>query len=195
MIPAGLPTLSAGAHKPGDGKACVMELVSFLAGESWTDSPECTHPVLARMAQVVNDRLPDDERHLLVPLIGRLFGTAPTGTDHERKVLSVRLAVWCGRQSLSLVLPQDEVVCTTALDTAEAWTMGAATAEDCYAAYAAYAAANAAARAAANATHADYAAALVSLLAGLIDEYDRLTCRTEHRAVTDSELSDLAAAV
>ena len=74
-IPSGLPTLSAGAHRPNEGKACVMEYIALLAGEAWTDSPSCTHRLLARAAQQVNDRLLDDDRHLLVPLIGRLFGT------------------------------------------------------------------------------------------------------------------------
>ena len=75
-IPNALPTLSAGAHKLGEGKACVMEYVSLLAGEKWSDSPTCTYRPLAMAAQVVNDRLSGDDRHLLVPLIGRLFGTA-----------------------------------------------------------------------------------------------------------------------
>ena len=95
--PDGLPTLASGKHDPDDGEACVMEYVALLAGEAWTDSPACTHPVLAEAARSVNDRMHDDERHLLVPLIGRLFGTAESGTEHERRVLSVRLACWCAR--------------------------------------------------------------------------------------------------
>ena len=94
MIPEFLPVLSAGAHSdPRDG-ACVMEYVSLLAGEPFRDTPACTHPVLACAAQVVNDRLPDAERHRLVPLIGRLFGTAPTGSDLDRQVLSVTLLAY-----------------------------------------------------------------------------------------------------
>lgn len=191
-----------------------MQMVSYLAGESWSDSPACTHPVLARMAQVVNDRLPDDDRHLLVPLIGRLFGTGETGTAHERKVLSVQLAVWCGRQVLPLVREADRAACERALDTAEAWTRGEATEQECrtaaayaataaayaasYATAAAYAAASAAASATAvAATAATDAAAvvvdLVPLLTGLLDEYDRLTGRTQHRQVTDDDLAALAA--
>jgi hypothetical protein len=75
-VPDGLPTLAAGSHKPGEGKACVMEYVSLLAGEDWTDLPECTHPLLAVVAQTVNDWINDDAERAatLVPLIGRLFG-------------------------------------------------------------------------------------------------------------------------
>lgn len=216
MIPEGMPTLSAGAHEPGDGKACVMEYVALLAGESWTDSPACTHRVLARMAQAVNDRLPDERRHELVPLIGRLFGTAETGTDHERKVLSVRLACWSARQVLHLA--RDRGAAERAIEAAEAWTRGEATDAECrsaadaayaYAAAAGDAAAAAAYASAADATYASAHAAsvaagaadaasaadLVGLLTGLLDEYDRLTGRVTHRKVTDADLAHLAAAV
>ncbi|MDQ2758707.1 MAG: hypothetical protein M3Y71_19475, partial [Actinomycetota bacterium] len=52
-----------------------MEYVSLLAGEEWSDRPDCTHPLLAHEARTVNDELTDRDRHLLVPLVGRLFGT------------------------------------------------------------------------------------------------------------------------
>lgn len=81
--PDGLPSLAPGAHKPSDGQACVMEYVSMMNGESWTDHPKCTNPYLASMARYVNDMLPGDLRNkLLVPLIVRLFGTE----DNSRAV-------------------------------------------------------------------------------------------------------------
>lgn len=39
------------------------------------------------------------------------------------------------------------------------------------------------------------ATATAALLTGLLDEYDRLTGRTEHRHVSDTELRALAAAI
>lgn len=121
-IPDFLPVLSKGAHDdPAEG-ACIMEYVSLLAGEEFSDTPACTHPVLARAAQVVNDRLPDADRHLLVPLIGRLFGTADTRESGlDRRILSVRLAVWSARHVEHLLLEQDRRVCVAAIDAAEAW--------------------------------------------------------------------------
>jgi hypothetical protein len=74
-VPEGLPRLSQGSHGPGEGRACVMELVSVLAGETWSDHPKCVHPLLAEAAILVNDRLRDQDRHLLVPHIGRFFST------------------------------------------------------------------------------------------------------------------------
>jgi len=80
-IPNSLPSLSSGKHEPGEAKACVMEYVSILAGEQFSDHPSCTDPVLAAAARSVNDWMTDDGRHMLVPLIGRLFGTAERGSD------------------------------------------------------------------------------------------------------------------
>ena len=80
-VPSIMPVLSAGAHAGPEDGACVMEMVSYLAGEAWTDTPSCTYRPLARAAQVVNDRLRDEDRHLLVPLIGRLFGTTAPVSD------------------------------------------------------------------------------------------------------------------
>jgi hypothetical protein len=80
-FPESLPTLARGNHKDGDGQACVMEYVSILAGEQFSDHPSCTNSVLAAAARSVNDWMTDDGRHLLVPLIGRLFGTASRGSE------------------------------------------------------------------------------------------------------------------
>jgi len=77
----GMPTLSAGSHKPNSGKACVMEYVSLLSGESWSDQPACTHLLIAEAAKTVNDYLLDSDRHLLVPMIVRLFGTDASVDD------------------------------------------------------------------------------------------------------------------
>lgn len=75
-IPDGLPSLAAGRHAPGSGQACVMEYVSILAGEKFSDHPQCTHPRLAVVARFVNDSMASENRYLLIPLIGRLFGTS-----------------------------------------------------------------------------------------------------------------------
>jgi hypothetical protein len=71
-----MPVLSYGNHvDPRDG-ACLLEYVSILAGESFTDRPACVDPVLAAIGRTTNDSLVDRNRHLLVPLIPRLIGTA-----------------------------------------------------------------------------------------------------------------------
>lgn len=80
-VPDALPTLASGKHEQGAGQACVMEYVSILAGEQFSDHPSCTDAVLAAVARSVNDWMTDDGRQALVPLIGRLFGTAERGSD------------------------------------------------------------------------------------------------------------------
>lgn len=74
--PQHLPILSRGAHNdPADG-ACLMEYVSLLAGEAFSDRPRCTHPLLAQIARLVNDTSPDSTRHELAPLAPSLIGTS-----------------------------------------------------------------------------------------------------------------------
>ena len=47
-----------------------MEAVSIAAGEGFTDFPECTDRVIAKCAQVLNDKMPEKLRNkLLKPLI------------------------------------------------------------------------------------------------------------------------------
>lgn len=114
--PDALPTLAAGSHDKEQGEACVMEYVSLLAGEQWTDRPECTHPLLAHEARTANDLLRDGDRSRLVPLIGRLFGT----TDDSPE-LRARLRIAQARQVLPLVEPTARGPVLVAIERAEAW--------------------------------------------------------------------------
>ena len=93
--PEHLPILSRGAHNdPADG-ACLMEYVSLLAGERFSDRPTCTHPLLAQIARLVNDTSPDGARHELAPLAPGLIGTA----DGDPKAAAA-LVVCCGEVGL-----------------------------------------------------------------------------------------------
>lgn len=69
-----VPALSAGKHRTPRKGACFMEMASFLAGERWSDHPACTHPLLAELARQVNDRVTDDSRHRLIPLVPAVIG-------------------------------------------------------------------------------------------------------------------------
>ncbi len=74
--PDGMPVLSRGQHlDPHDG-ACVMETVSVLAGEPWSDRPRCTHPALSELARMVNDSCPAAAYPGLARLAPELIGTA-----------------------------------------------------------------------------------------------------------------------
>ena len=76
VIPDRLPRLERGQHWEGSGKACVMEAASWLAGEPWSDHPRCVHPTITRVAIRANDRLNDEARQRLWPLVLASMGTA-----------------------------------------------------------------------------------------------------------------------
>jgi hypothetical protein len=72
---AGL-SLKSGSHSP-DSTFCVMEAVAFVAGEPWSDHPQCACPVISTFLRSWNDSLPTDadRDRLLKPLIPLLVGT------------------------------------------------------------------------------------------------------------------------
>ena len=218
-----LPVLSKGGHRNRAEGACFMEYASLLAGEEFSDHPECAHPVLAELARSVNDRLPDSERHRIAHLIPAVIGTADDREDEtERRVLSVRLAVWCARQVLDLAADRER--CEALVAAAQAWAdcpceehRRAATTASAYTAYtaaaadaaAAYASAADAAAAAyayaavAYAAAADAAAAsaaegadrLIALLEGAFAEHARLTGRDALPTLTEDDAARLTALV
>jgi hypothetical protein len=73
-IPEGVPQLSPGRHRSAKTGACFMEFASYLAGEPWSDAPQCTDPVLAHLARGVNDRLSDTRRGEIVGDVPRVIG-------------------------------------------------------------------------------------------------------------------------
>ncbi len=77
-------TLSKGSHADATRGMCVMEMVSFLAGEKWSDTPVCSSPVVATFCQVINDRFEQDIRDKLQTYVPRLIGTASPEHDQER---------------------------------------------------------------------------------------------------------------
>jgi len=125
-----MPTLSAGSHDAEHGEACVMEYVSLLAGEEWSDRPECTHPLLAHEARTTNDLLRDSDRSRLVPLIGRLFGT----TDDSPE-LRARLRIAQARQVIALLDPTSRPRALAAVELAESWIGREGTEDDVHEAF------------------------------------------------------------
>jgi hypothetical protein len=90
-----IPILSRGKHRSPRQGACFMELVSYLAGERWSDHPGCTHPLLAAVARDVNDYTSDAGRPRLAGLIPSVIGL--TGEDLH---IDARIALVCARQAL-----------------------------------------------------------------------------------------------
>jgi hypothetical protein len=91
--------LGRGSHSaPNNGlvEACVMEAVAYVAGEQWSDHPECASPVITSFLVSWNDSLADDDRQMLKPYIPRLVGTRTSKLDEERR--SWMLMDWLARE-------------------------------------------------------------------------------------------------
>lgn len=73
------PHLSRGSHMTYAMGTCVMELASVLAGEPFSDRPECVHPTLAKVARMVNDQVGEDERQRLIPLLPQMMSGPRAG--------------------------------------------------------------------------------------------------------------------
>ena len=84
---AALPPLSAGGHEYEDEGACVMEAVSYVAGEPWSDTPACACPVISELLRAWNDALPTDadRDRLLRPFIPHLVGSRSTPEMERRR--------------------------------------------------------------------------------------------------------------
>ncbi len=67
--------LEAGGHRDRGPVLCAMELVAWMAGESHTDRPACTCPVIGSFIRSLNDELPPRPRQYLKPHLRRLIGT------------------------------------------------------------------------------------------------------------------------
>jgi hypothetical protein len=73
-LPDVVPDLSRGKHRNPRKGACFMEFASLLAGEPWSDQPDCTHPLLAALARDVNDHVGDEARREIAPLVPEVIG-------------------------------------------------------------------------------------------------------------------------
>jgi hypothetical protein len=79
--------LEVGSHTKASHQMCVMEAVAFVAGEPWSDSPECASPVIAAFLRSYNDSVSDEVRQTLKAYIPRLIGTRGSAALEERRGL------------------------------------------------------------------------------------------------------------
>jgi hypothetical protein len=81
--------LQKGSHSSPDDGQCLLEAVSFLVGEQFSDHPKCVSPILGAFGRNLNDVLPDDLRQELKGLIPSLPGTAGDGMDERRGYMAL----------------------------------------------------------------------------------------------------------
>ena len=67
---------------------CVLELVSKLAREPWTDRPNSVHPVLGAVARAVHDHSSSAGRHALLSLAPAFLNTAQTGFELSARLVA-----------------------------------------------------------------------------------------------------------
>jgi hypothetical protein len=96
-----VPLLSRGKHRHPRRGACFMEFASYLAGEKWSDHPACTHPLLARLARLINDYSSDAERSQLAGLVPAVVGLT---SDDPR--VDLRIAWRAAATALPLAVEQ-----------------------------------------------------------------------------------------
>ena len=82
-------SLKVGSHSP-NSTFCVMEAVAFVAGERWSDSPECVCPVISAFLRAWNDALPTDadRDRLLKPLIPKILNTRNKALEQKRSLMA-----------------------------------------------------------------------------------------------------------
>lgn len=90
--PEGLPVLEAGAHRDAEAGSCLMEYVSVLAGERFTDRPRCTHPALAAVAWQVNDAVSSTARQQLATRAVTLIGLGRSADVEVRPIVLETIA-------------------------------------------------------------------------------------------------------
>jgi hypothetical protein len=77
--------LRPGRHAGPEDGACVVELASMLAGESFSDHPRCVSPVIAAFLRGYNDGIGDFRRQDLFPVAAEIVGsTAPAEIEAAR---------------------------------------------------------------------------------------------------------------
>ena len=75
--------LGKGKHSSPDDGACVMELASMLAGESFTDHPSSVCPVIGSFLRAYNDSIDDERRQDLYTYASKVVGSR-TSADIQR---------------------------------------------------------------------------------------------------------------
>ena len=100
--------LKSGSHKSFKEGACILELVSYIANEPWSDHPQCACPVLTRFAIRYNDRVDDKQRQKMKEIIPLLLNS-------RNKAMEVKRARFFGLKAVTVFLP----TLTEALDLPE----------------------------------------------------------------------------
>jgi hypothetical protein len=137
-------TLTSGGHDPDDGAMCTMEAVAYIAGEPWSDHPQCASPVIGAFLRTWNDDSGDEQRQELKRYIPRLVNSRGTDAQESERswmaldwLVRVNTPTWLRLAGLTVqadilasLKPLDVDNCPSILPTLEAVRSDAAAAED-----------------------------------------------------------------
>lgn len=173
-----IPWLRQGyGNAPANG-GCIMQVIDWISTGGFSDRPSCVNPALQVIAIKTNDLSSDEDRQKLLDLAPRLMGTSEGGPEVHRAL--AEWAVSKARHASEARLSYDHPL----VETATKW-MTAARAEtnsriitfdyEC--------------SAISYATVAFYAVGgdAIDFLCEALDEYDRLTGRTEKVEITPEQ--------
>jgi hypothetical protein len=97
--------LSHGMHEwtgngelPTSQEMCIMEAVSWVAREPWSDNPKCVSGVIVQFLRTWNDNLDDESRQRLKPYITRVIDTA--GTKEQEQARGLMAMDWLVRHHM-----------------------------------------------------------------------------------------------
>ena len=84
--------LSRGRHASPEQGACVMELASMLAGETFSDHPTSVCPVIGSFLRAYNDFIGDERRQDLYGYAAKVVGTR--SSREVEQVRTERIIAW-----------------------------------------------------------------------------------------------------
>jgi hypothetical protein len=84
--------LSPGKHSSPREGACVMELASMLAGEPFSDHPQCVCPVIGSFLRAYNDSVSDKRRQDLYAYAAMVVGSRAGAEVQQAR--AERLSEW-----------------------------------------------------------------------------------------------------
>lgn len=87
--------LSRGTHSSPEEGACVMELASMLARESFTDRPASVSPVIGSLLRAYNDSIDHDRRQDLYAYASKIVGSHDSSAVERER--ADHLAQWAER--------------------------------------------------------------------------------------------------
>ena len=91
--------LSKGSHKGQNDGACIMELVSYLAKEPWSDHPACASESVTAFAIWINDSGDQSHRDQLLELAPKIVNTRDWKKEAKRASIFADYALWCAKET------------------------------------------------------------------------------------------------